>query len=87
VTFQEALSDRNVERIRLPEWHLGAYLELPPRFDNGTHGPWVILHDSSCGAPTPMMVFEFRNDRETRYVKADPPLSSPLVTREENETP
>jgi hypothetical protein len=43
MTIQDAKRD-GISRIRKPYWNHTAFLELPPKFEDG-FGPWCELHD------------------------------------------
>ena len=44
MTARQAI-EKGIRRVRLPNWDLWTYLELPARHEDGTHGPWALLYD------------------------------------------
>lgn len=47
--LREAI-EREIRYVRSPDWNQFSYLELPPSYPDGTHGPWAKLYDpvSTC---------------------------------------
>ena len=74
MTFSEAV-EQKIRYIRLPHWadpkaHLSIHFT-----EDGFHGPWVTLRD--CGTDTQVLWVDLMNDREDRYVPAEPADDKP----------